>query len=276
MEVICHTKHATNITEPERWASLIGGSALAVIGLSRRSSSGLATALAGAELIRRGVTGHSVLFSLLGIRTADKGQGAETTSIPYELGIRVDRSITVAKPRAEVYRFWRDLESLPRFMQNVESVRISDPRRSHWVVAGPAGRSMEWDAEIINDVENELIGFRSLTGNVDVAGSVQFKDAPGDRGTEVIVELQYNPPAGILGAFAAKMWGKEPSQQVEEDLRHFKQMMEAGEIPTAEGQPSGKTPQHRRRQRQRRHKSDEVTRASEASFPASDAPAWRL
>jgi len=277
MEVICHTKNATNITEPERWASLIGGSALAVIGLSRRSRSGLATALAGAELIRRGVTGHCVLFSLLGIRTAGKGQGAETTSIPYEMGIRLDSSVTVAKPRAELYRAWRDLDSLPRFMRNVESVRVSDPRRSHWVVSGPAGRTMEWEAEIINDIENELIGFRSLSGNVDVAGSVQFKDAPGDRGTEVIVELQYNPPAGILGAFAAKMWGKEPSQQVDEDLRRFKQIMEAGEIPTVEGQPSGReASHHRRRQRQRDHKKDDVTRASEASFPASDAPAWRL
>src|SRR6185369_3385412 len=107
----------------------IGGSALAVIGLSRGSRSGIATALAGAALSRRGVTVHCILFSLLGIRTASKGQGAETTSIPYEMGIRVDRSVTVAKPRAELYRAWRDLESLPRFMHNVESVRVTDPHR---------------------------------------------------------------------------------------------------------------------------------------------------
>jgi uncharacterized membrane protein len=277
MEVICHTKHATNITPPERWASLIGGSALAVIGLSRRSRGGIAAALAGAELIRTGITGHCVLYTLLGVRTAAKGQGAETTSIPYELGLRVDRAVTVAKPRAELYRTWRDLEGLPRFMEHVESVRVIDPRRSHWVVSGPAGRTVEWEAEIINEIENELIGFRSLSGKVDVAGSVQFKDAPGDRGTEVIVELQYNPPAGILGAFAAKMWGQEPSQQIEEDLRRFKELMEAGEVPTVAGQPTGsETPHHRRRRRQRESKRDEVTRASEASFPASDAPAWRL
>ena len=274
MQTISHSKHATNITETERWASLIGGSALAVAGLARRSPSGLAAALAGAELIRRGITGHSLLFEWLGFRTAGKGQGGETTSVPYELGIRVDRAVTVAKPRAEVYRFWRDLENLPRFMKHVESVRVIDQRRSLWVVSAPAGRTVEWEAEIINEIENELIGFRSLHGNVDVAGSVQFKDAPGDRGTEVIVEIQYNPPAGILGAFAAKMWGEEPSQQIEEDLRRFKQMIEAGEIPTVEGQPSGRETAHHRRQRE--HKRDAVTRASEASFPASDAPAWKL
>jgi uncharacterized membrane protein len=276
MQIISHSKHAVNITETERWASLIGGSALAVIGLTRRSTAGFATALAGAELIRRGVTGHSLLFEWLGFRTAPKGQGGETTSVPYELGLRVDRAITVAKPRAEVYRFWRDLENLPRFMKHVESVRVLDDRRSHWIVTAPASRTVEWEAEIINEIEDQLIGFRSLNGRVDVAGAVQFKDAPGDRGTEVIVEIQYNPPAGILGAFAAKMWGEEPSQQIEEDLRRFKQIMEAGEIPATHGQPAGRGESERRQQREKEQKRDAVTRASEASFPASDAPAWRL
>jgi|SRR5581483_6858002 len=267
MQIISHSKHAVNITETERWASLIGGSALAVIGLTRMSRGGLVAALAGAELIRRGATGHSLLFEWIGVRTAGKGQGGATTSVPYELGVRVDRAITVAQPRQEVYRFWRELENLPRFMKHVESVRTTDERRSHWVVTAPAGRTVEWEAEIINEVENELIGFRSLNGRVDLAGSVQFKDAPGDRGTEVIVEVQYNPPAGILGAFAAKMWGEEPTQQIEEDLRRFKQIMEAGEIPISKGQPSGA--------QQREQKRDVVAGASEASFPASDAPAWR-
>jgi uncharacterized membrane protein len=276
MQIISHSRHAVNITEAERWASLIGGSALAVVGLTRRSRGGLATALAGAELIRRGVTGHSLLFEWLGFRTAGKGQGGDTTSVPYELGLRVDRAITVAKPRAEVYRFWRDLENLPRFMKHVEYVRVLDDRRSHWIVTAPASRTVEWEAEIINEIEDELIGFRSLNGRVDMAGSVQFKDAPGDRGTEVIVEIQYNPPAGILGAFAAKMWGEEPSQQIEEDLRRFKQIMEAGEIPSTQGQPAGRTEADRRQQREKEHKRDAVTRASEASFPASDAPAWKL
>jgi len=252
---------------------MIAGSALAIIGLSRRSLS--ATAV-GAGLIGRGITGHSYIYEWLGIRTLSKGQGAETTSVPYELGTRVDSAVTVGKPRAEVYRLWRDLENLPHFMKNVECVKQLDDRRSHWVVSAPAGRTVEWQAEIINEIENELIGFRSLEGSsVELAGSVQFKDAPVGRGTEVIVEVQYVAPAGILGAFAAKMWGKEPSQQINEDLRRFKQMVEAGEILTTEGQPSGPTPRELKDEHRRHGKHDEVSRASEESYPASDAPAWR-
>jgi uncharacterized membrane protein len=271
MQVIPHTKHVTNIAEVERLASLIGGSALAVIGISRRSREGVALAALGAELVRRGATGHSYLYECLGFRTAGKGQGAETTAVPYELGVRVDQAITVYRPRAEVYRFWRNLENLAGFMRHLQSVTRIDDRRSHWVVKAPAGRTVEWDAEIHNEIENELIAWRSLPGaKVDVAGSVLFVDAPGDRGTEVRVELQYNPPGGILGAFAAKMWGEEPTDQIEEDLHRFKQIMEAGEVITTEGQPSGRESEIETRRR------DEVLKASEESFPASDAPAWRL
>jgi len=277
MEGITYNRHNNgNIAEPERWASVIAGSALAVIGLARRSGAGFSVAMMGAELIRRGVTGHSYLYEFLGTRTAGKGQGGETTSVPYETGTRVDRAVTVSRPRAEVYRLWRDLENLPRFMKHVESVLKLDDRRSRWVVCAPAGKTVEWQAEIINEIENEVIGFRSLSGNVDLAGSVQFKDAFAGRGTEVIVEIQYVPPAGILGAFAAKMWGEEPAQQITEDLQRFKQMVEAGEILTTAGQPSGPLARESQTHRRRDREHDEgVTRASEESFPASDAPAWK-
>jgi uncharacterized membrane protein len=276
MEVITHNRHNGNIAETERWASVIAGSALAVVGLTRRSGAGFSAALMGAEMVRRGITGHSFLYEFLGTRTAGKGQGGATTSVPYELGVRVDRAVTVNRPRAEVYRLWRDLENLPRFMKHIESVEQLDDRRSRWIVCAPAGRTVEWEAEIINEIENGLIGFRSLShANVDLAGSVQFKDAPAGRGTEVIVEIQYNPPAGILGAFAARMWGEEPTQQIGEDLHRFKQMVEAGEILTTEGQPSGPSVRELKGHHRRSHKRDEVTRASEESFPASDAPAWR-
>ena len=271
MEIIRHHKHATNLSPAERWISVAGGAALATIGLARWSKAGLAAALTGAELVARGVTGHSQLYEWLGVRTAPKGQGAETTSVPYELGLKVERAVTVNQPRAEVYRFWRDLRNLPRFMRHVEAIDVTDGRRSHWVVRGPAGRTVEWDAEINHEIENELIGFRSLAGaNVDLAGSVRFADAPAGRGTEVLVELQYNPPAGILGAFAARMWGEEPTQQIRDDLYRFKRIMEVGELPTTEGQPAaGQLPKPVQRR-------DVVLWASEGSFPASDAPAWRL
>ncbi|MCL4402790.1 MAG: DUF2892 domain-containing protein [Acidobacteria bacterium] len=276
MEVITHYKHAVNIGKAERWASLIGGGALSVIGLQRRSAAGMALALIGVDLIRRGATGRSYVYEMLGVRTAAKGQGAETTSVPYELGIRVDRAITVNKPRGEVYRFWRDFENLPRFMQHVLSVtRIAD-RRWHWVARAPLGRTVEWDAEINNEIENELIGWRSLEGaDVDNAGSAQFFDAPDGRGTEVKIELQYNPPAGVLGALVATLWGEEPTQQIAGDLRRFKQIMEIGEIPTIQGQPSGRRPSRRFTETREEHAREEaVVEASKESFPASDAPAW--
>lgn len=270
MEIISHWKHGTNISPGERFVSVMGGTALVTMGLARCSASGLGIAAAGAELLRRGVSGHSLFYEWIGVRTAENGQGAETTSVPYELGVKVERAITVGKPRADVYRFWRDFRNLARFMKHVQAVEVIDDRRSHWVVRGPAGRTVEWDAEINHEIENELIGFRSLRGKVDVAGSVRFQDAPGGRGTEVMVELQYNPPAGILGAFAAKMWGEEPTQQIREDLYRFKRAMEVGENPVTNGQPAGYA-----RRRRTRLPEDEVGVASEASFPASDAPGWR-
>ena len=267
MEVITHRKHAVNITQAERIISAIGGGILAAAGLQKRSPAGMALALIGGDLLRRGITGHSYAYEALGVRTAPKGQGA-STSVPYELGVRVDKSITIARPPQEVYRFWRDLSNLSRFMQNVESVTELGGNRSHWVVTAPAGRKVEWDAEVHNEVEGEMIAWRSLPGaDVDNAGSVWFKEAPAGRGTEVKVELQYNPPAGALGAVSASLWGKEPGQQVQEDLHRLKQLMEAGEIPTTKGQPTG-------RQSNESQGDREVNRASEESFPASDSPAY--
>lgn len=273
MQVITHSKNAVNITQAERVVSLVGGGLIAAMGLKKRTPGGIALALLGGDLLRRGITGHCYVYEAIGIRTAPKGQGAETTSVPYELGVRVDKAVTVNRPRAEVFRFWRELSNLPRFMTHLDSVQETDGNRSHWIVKAPAGRKVEWDAVIHNEIENELIAWRSLPGaDVDNAGSVWFKDAPGGRGTEVKVELQYNPPAGALGAAAAKLWGEEPSQQIEDDLHRLKQIMEAGEIPTVDGQPAGRSDKEANQAGVRREA--EVQHSSEASFPASDAPAY--
>jgi len=266
MQIITHRKHAVNITQAERIASAIGGGLLAATGLHKRSAGGLALMLIGGDLLRRGITGHSFAYEMMGVRTAPLGQGAETTSVPYELGIRVDRAITIAKPRDEVYRFWCDLGNMSRFMKNVISV-TQEGERSRWVVKGPAGRTVEWEAVIHNRTENELIAWRSLAGaQVANAGSVLFVDAPGGRGTEVRVELQYNPPAGALGAIVASIFGKEPGQQIAEDLHRLKELLETGEVITVDGQPSGRV--------QPPENDREVQLASEGSFPASDAPAY--
>jgi uncharacterized membrane protein len=150
-------------------------------------------------------------------------------------GIHVKRSITVGRPREEVYSFWHDLKNLPRFMKHLESVTPMGNGRSHWKAKAPAGSSVEWDAEITADQPNELIAWHSL-GNADVrnSGMVRFVDAPGERGTEVHVDLHYDPPGGKIGALFAKMFGEEPGGQIADDLRRFKQVMEIGEVTVSD------------------------------------------
>src|SRR5205085_1734457 len=146
---------------------------------------------------------------------------------------------TVLRSAEELYRAWRRFENLPHFMENLESVRTLDERRSRWTARGPFGKRFTWDAEIITDRPGEVIAWRSLPGSaVDTAGSVHFEAAPGDRGTVVRVRLKYDPPTGRAGAALARLFQAAPEQQIREDLRRFKQLMEAGEIPTVVGQTS--------------------------------------
>jgi uncharacterized membrane protein len=145
--------------------------------------------------------------------------------------IRTRRAITVNRPVEEVYGFWRDFQNLPRFMRHLESVTVTGDRRSHWKAKAPAGQSVQWDAETLEDRPNELISWRSLPGSdVYNAGTVRFRRAPGDRGTEVRVELEYKPPLGKIGSKVAMLFREEPGQQVMDDLRHLKQVLETGEI----------------------------------------------
>jgi uncharacterized membrane protein len=146
-------------------------------------------------------------------------------------GLSYVETVTIKRSPEEVYGFWRDFQNLPRFMNHLESVQVIDDRRSHWVAKGPLGSSVEWDAEITEDRPNELISWRSLEGSeVDNYGTVRFMRAPGDRGTEVRVEIEYNPPAGALGAGIAKIFGEAPEQQVKDDLAQLKMVLETGEI----------------------------------------------
>jgi uncharacterized membrane protein len=141
----------------------------------------------------------------------------------------VVQTIIIGRPAEEVYRYWRNFENLPNFMDHVESVQISGDRRSHWKVNGPAGKSVDWDAEITDDEPNRRIAWRTLPGaDVDHSGSVSFERAPGDRGTLVRVELDYNPPGGKMGALAAKLFRRSPKQQIYDDLHALKQIMETG------------------------------------------------
>ena len=232
-----------NVGQTERWASAIGGGALALYGLTRGSLGGIALALVGAALVQRGATGHCNLYDAMGYSSAEGGglRNSENVSVPAGRGIKVEKSVTINRPPGELYRFWRNFENLPRFMNHLESVRVTGEGRSHWVAKAPAGSTVEWDAEIYNEKEGEMIAWRTLEGaDVASAGSVHFEEAPGGRGTLMRVVLKYDPPAGKLGAIIARLFGENPEQQIAEDLGRFKQLMETGEVATTEGQPSAR------------------------------------
>jgi uncharacterized membrane protein len=155
-------------------------------------------------------------------------------------GKKYSRAVTVNQPPEVLYDFWRHFENLPRFMRNVVSIQARDSKTSQWIVNSPTGGELKWEAEIIQDKANELIGWRSLPGaDLENAGTVRFEAAPGGRGTEVRVQIEYVPPAGVLGATISKLFGWDPVMQMEDDLWRFKALMETGELPTTEGQPTG-------------------------------------
>ncbi|AGY58791.1 SRPBCC family protein [Gloeobacter kilaueensis] len=221
-----------NVGEGERWVSLGSGAVLTLYGLSRGNFGGFLLALLGGGLIYRGASGNCQLYRALGVSTASGASSQPVT---------VQHAVTINKPVEKVYRFWRDFENLPRFMQHLESVKVYDQERSHWIAKAPAGGKVEWDAEIIDEQENERIAWRSIApADIDNSGVVRFAPAPEGRGTTVSVELTYAPPAGKVGAALLKLTGEEPDNQVKEDLRLFKQVMEAGEIATTVGQPDGR------------------------------------
>jgi uncharacterized membrane protein len=219
-------EEGANVEFQERILSSIAGALLAAYGLSSGKKGSLLMAGLGGALLHRGMTGRCYVYNALGINTA-KPQPA--TVIPAKHGDRVEKSITIMREPAELYSFWRELENLPKIMSHVKTVEPTDRVRSHWVADGPLGKSVEWDAEIFNDVENELIAWRSLPGSgVDTAGSVRFQALANNSGTVVTVNLKYDPPAGKVGSWVASLLGRDPERMITEDLNRFKSLMEAG------------------------------------------------
>ena len=145
----------------------------------------------------------------------------------------VGRTITINRPRAELYAFWRDFRNLATFMENVERIDILDERRSHWVVSAPGGKPVEWDSVVTEDIPGQLIAWESDGGDIKNAGKIEFKDAAPGRGTMVTATIIYDPPGGDIGKLIAKLFQKEPKIQARRELRRFKQLMETGEISTS-------------------------------------------
>ena len=232
-----------NVNDPERWVSVVFGSALAAYGLKKRSARGLVLSALGGALVWRGATGFCAIYNALGISSnGEHADGEESqVSVPYGKGVPVEKAVTINAPPEQIYAFWRNFENLPRFMHNLEAVECHDSLHSRWVAKGPAGTKVDWEAEIINEIPNELIGWRSIDGSkVNNAGSVHFEPAAGGRGTNVRVILRYDPPAGVLGAAVSKFLGEDPAMNVQEDLRRLKMLLETGEIATIDGQPTGR------------------------------------
>jgi uncharacterized membrane protein len=228
-----------NVGRQERLIGGAVGAALCVLGLKR---GGLLTRLAllsaGGALLYRSTTGYCPAYGVLGINTAqDRPASPEQY---FQRGVHVEKSYLIAKPAAELYAFWRNVENLPRFMRHLEKVEELSNTRSRWTAHAPFGRRVSWEAEIIHDIPNELIAWKSMeNSNIANAGSVTF--TPGREGhTEVKVVLDYIPPAGAVGRIIAQLFGEEPSQTIAEELRRFKHLMETGETASSQGQAQGR------------------------------------
>jgi uncharacterized membrane protein len=231
---------AINLSETERWVSSVTGAMMALSGLRQRSLRGTIMAASGVALVARGATGYCPVTDALG-RHADEDAYDSRRALAGSGGVNVEESITISKPGDELYRIWRDLDTLPRYIPELASVTRLDDTRSRWEVKGPGGRTATWEAEVFNDVPNETIAWRTV-GLPDVvsAGSVRFTPVAGRPETQVHVRLQYDPPGGKAGASLAWLFGRAPGQLIRDFLRRFKASLESGEVPTTEGQPRGR------------------------------------
>jgi uncharacterized membrane protein len=215
----------------DQWGSLLAGAALAIYGLKRRTLSGIFLAGVGAGLLYRGAKQAGML---------DGGLKSLALQTMATKSVDIDKSVTIDRPVEEVYAFWRRLSNLPLFMPHVEHIEELDAHRSIWNVALPSGVSLEWEARILEDRENQSIVWRSMEGaDIYNEGFVTFTPTVDGKGTEVHARITYQPPAGAVGKKLAEFFNSIPSEVVKDDLRRFKAILETGEFPTIEGQPAG-------------------------------------
>lgn len=217
-----------NVGDSERLVSVIVGSALTCFGLARRRWDGLLAAGIGAGLIYRGMTGNCQMFRLLGIDSTGCDRDDCSTSVPAQTGVKVERTMIIHRPVAEIFEFWQKLDRLPKVFQHLKSVEVDEKGRSHWVARGPLDTEVSWDAVVINQKTNELIAWRSIPhGDVETAGSVHFRPLDNQRDTSLTISMKYNPPGGIIGDTVASWFGNDLEQILSDDLERFRIMMES-------------------------------------------------
>ena len=220
---------SVNLTDTEQLKSLIGKEHLVLNKLGQHSLRSVLLAMGGVNLAAQGGRENKSL------------QATVIEAVKLNREVRVEKTVTIQnKSPEELYNFWHNFENLPTFMKHLQSVQVLNDKRSHWIAKAPLGNRVEWDAEIISDQENELISWASVEdSDIDNVGFVRFKALPYERGTEVKVVIEYHSPAGGIAVAIAKLFGEEPEQQIGDDLRRFKMLMETGEIATTEGQSTG-------------------------------------
>jgi uncharacterized membrane protein len=239
-----------NVGSGERLASVVSGAAVALYGLDRRDLQGGLLAVLGAELIRRGATGHCFVYEALNVTTASDATHhgfhrdlriGRAATVRASRAVKIEHTVTVKRSAEDLYSFWRDPANVPRIVDFIESVETLGDKTARWRARGPGGVAIEWDSQIINDIPNELLAWKSV-GDADIpnAGSIHFHPAPDGRGSEVRLIVEYEPPAGHIGAWLAKLMKENPDEQVQRALRRLRQLAETGDVLTTEGQTSGK------------------------------------
>jgi uncharacterized membrane protein len=224
----CRRRMKTNVGALEQVLSIGIGTGLVVYGLSQRDKRGMIPVLVGGGILLHGLSSYSPLYDAIGL---DETSGSPVRH-PLNRVVHFRESINVNRSPSDLYSFWRDLQNLPRFMSSIIAVEVLDDTCSRWHARGPFNKEFHWEAEIVEERNDEIIGWRTIEreSNLEHTGTVSFQRAPGNRGTIVTLDCRWSPPGGVFGALTAKLLPQDPARQVTEDLRRFRQLMETGEI----------------------------------------------